>query len=548
MKSLLIGINAKYIHPAVALYQLKKNTTYETTILEFTIKENNLTILNKIKEELNNSLYSLISFSCYLWNIEKNLFIASIIKQEFPNIKIMFGGPEVGFDAKHFLEKYNFINYIIASDGEIAHHELLLYLDKKINISDVSNLRYLKNNIYIENKLLLPDLKKIHLATLDINDLENRVVYLESGRGCPYKCSYCTASLENKVRFFPLENVLDIIKELIRRRVKTVKFLDRTFNANMNYMIDILDYIDNNNICTSFQFEIVVEKFTNEAIEKVRSLKNKFLRFEIGIQSIHESVNNAVFRNQKMELLEEKLLLLRDTKKVDLHVDLIAGLPFETKEMFIESFNKVFNYQVKELQLGFLKFLRGTKLLDSVDEHGFIYDNNPPYEIISNNYMSKNDLEEIHMVEDALEKYYNSGKFKKTFNFLFENNIVNNFYQFFLNLYNNMDSSSLINLFISIDNFFKENYSNTYECLHFNLICDYLDISKTKPKIWWNISFTKEERNQLNGLILSKLNLNKEDLYRYSTIYYDKILNKIYIVIYKNYTSKSYLINNFIKE
>ena len=545
MKSLLIGINAKYIHPAMALYQLQANTTYETKILEFTIKEENYSIIQQIINEINTSKYNLISFSTYLWNIEKVLIIGKFIKQKFPNIKLMLGGPEVGYDAKYFLEKYNFIDYIIRLEGENSHHELLLFLDNLLPIDKVSNLSYLLNNTYIENKTTLPDLSKIQLATLNINDITNRIVYLESGRGCPYKCSYCTASLENKVRFFPLENVINIVKVLIEKKVKTVKFLDRTFNANMKYMIDILDFIDKNNICTTFQFEIVVEKFSIEAINKIKELKSKFLRFEIGIQSVHDNVNKAVCRSQNMELLEKNLILLRDTNKVDLHVDLIAGLPYETKEMFIYSFNKVFNYKVKELQLGFLKFLRGTKMMDQIDEHKYIYSKNPPYEIIENKYMSKEDLKEIHEVENTLEKYYNSNKFKKVFNYLFNKKLVVNFYNFFYQLNQRIDDSNLASLFKSIDNFFKDFYNNSYDELHLCLIMDYLDINKTKPKIWWDYDSTKLIRNNLNKIILKHIPLKVEELYKYSIVYYDKNLNKIYIAIYKDFKVKTYLIENF---
>ena len=410
MKALLIGINSKYIHPAMALYQLKANTNYHVDIVEYTIKQDNNLIVNDIINQINSNKYPLIGFSSYLWNIEKILFIAKVIKQKFPNIKILCGGPEVGYDAKYFLINNKEIDYIISGEGEDSFNELLEYLDNKINLNDVSNLSYLENNVYVKNTFKYPDLSKIKLATLDIPDLTNRIIYLESGRGCPYKCSYCTASLDNKVRFFPLENVLSIVKTLMEKKVKIVKFLDRTFNANMKYMIDILNFIDENNICTSFQFEIVVEKFNNEVINKISNLKNKFLRFEIGIQSTNDIVNEAVCRKQNMELLERNLLLLNNTGKVDLHVDLIAGLPYETKDSFITSFNRVFNYKAKELQLGFLKFLRGTALLDTVDEHEYKYSNVPPYEVIKNKYMSKEELDEIGF---SYIENINYKKFKK---------------------------------------------------------------------------------------------------------------------------------------
>lgn len=542
MKALLVGINAKYIHPCLAIYQLKKNTSYDVDILEFTIKEPNNTIIDTIINHINQEKINTIGFSSYLWNIEKILDISFFIKQNFPNIKIMLGGPEVGFDAKYYLTKYHQIDYIISNDGENSFHELLEFLDNLRPIKMVSNLRYLDQGKYIENEIKLPDLSKIKLATLDVNDLKNRIVYLESGRGCPYKCSYCTASLDSKVRFFPLDDVINIVKILMEKEVKTVKFLDRTFNANMKYMIDILDFIDKNNKCTTFQFEIVVEKFNDEAIKKVASLKSKFLRFEIGIQSTNDIVNESVCRKQNMALLEKNLKLLQKTNKVDLHVDLIAGLPYETKDMFINSFNRVFSYKAKELQLGFLKFLRGTKMLDYVDEHEYQYDDLPPYEIIKNKYMSVSDLQEIHVVEDMLETYYNSSKFKKTFDYLIDNNIIDNYYLFFKELHTNYNKGQLHVIFSHIDNFFKDHYNDYYDILHLLLIEDYLDIHKTKPKIWWEYNITKQDRKSLYEEIVSSTNINIEDLYRYSIVYKNNKLTKTYIAIYKNFKVETTLI------
>ncbi len=544
MKTLLIGINAKYIHPAMALYQLKANTSYETKILEFTIKQPLDTIYCHIEELLKEEKISLIGFSCYLWNIDIILKLSNIIKQNFPNIKILLGGPEVGFDAKHFLTNHPEINYIIRGEGENSFHELCMYLDNSLPLKEVSNLSYLDDFTYVENTSKVPDLSKIKLATLDIEDIENRIIYLESGRGCPYKCSYCTASLDNKVRFFDLDKVIEIVRILMKKQVKIIKFLDRTFNANMKYMMQILDIIDEENICTTFQFEIVVEKLNQEVIDRISKMRQKCLRFEIGIQSTNDIVNEAVCRRQNMLVLEKNIKLLSQTNKVDLHVDLIAGLPLETKESFINSFNKVYMYRAKELQLGFLKFLRGTALMNDIKKHEFHYDQKPPYEVISNKYMTSYDLDEIRLVEKTLELYSNSSKFQNTFNYLFNNNLINNPYQFFLNISKNLHHSQLYDLFIHIDNYFKDKYSNDYNTLHFELIKDYLENHKTKPKIWWEYKITKPERKELYEYIITKLDISIDDLYKHSIVYKNDTINKIYIIIYQNLTFKSYVLSN----
>ena len=397
MKALLIGINSKYIHPSVSLYQLRANTTYECDLIELTIKDSINTILDKLNK-LELSSYDVFACSCYLWNIDKYLELIPILKTCNSSAKIVFGGPEVAYDANYFLSNFSYIDYILEGEGELSFHELLEYLDNKRSINNVSNLHYLEDNLPSFTYAAHPDLNKIKLATLDILDYQNRIIYLESSRGCPYHCSYCTASLDNLVRYFPLEKVLNILYTLMINKTKVVKFLDRTFNANYEYMMQILDFIDMHNICTVFQFEVVGELIKEETINKIANLKSKYLRFEIGIQSTNNIVSEAVCRRQNMDKLKKNIYLLNKTNKVDLHIDLIAGLPYETKESFINSFNEAFLLRGKELQLGFLKFLRGTKMLDMVDEHEYKYSKKAPYEIISNKYLSSEDLKEIEII------------------------------------------------------------------------------------------------------------------------------------------------------
>ncbi len=537
MKALLIGINTKYIHPSISLYQLKANTDYQVDICEFIIKDKNDHIIDKISDILNSDNYNLIGFSCYLWNIEKVLNISKIIKQNFP-IKVLLGGPEVSYTSKDYFTKYSHLDYIIRGEGEVAFNELMMALDNKIDISKVSNLSYLKDNIYTENTNIIIDLSKIKLATLMTKDLDNQVVYLESSRGCPYHCAYCTASLDNNLRFFPLENVLNILLELMKRKAKIVKFLDRTFNANKEYMISILKFINENNICTTFQFEIVIDRLSDDVIEFINKLDHKFLRFEIGIQTTNNSVNKNVDRYQNMDKVKHNITLLNNTKNIDLHVDLIAGLPGETKEMFIKSFNETFYLRCKELQLGFLKFLKGTKLMSLINEYGYEYTEKSPYEVIRNSTMSTTDLDEIKKVEKGLNYYYNSYRFINTFNYLFDNNLIDNPYYFFLRLSDDINNLQLYNLFIHIDNIFKEIYINEYQNLHYELIKDYLLNHLVKPKRWWD-TLSKEERNKIFPILIDKINgINIHDLYEYSIVINNH--NKYFIIVYKNYNPVYY--------
>lgn len=537
MKALLIGINTKYIHPSISLYQLKANTSYETDIMEFIIKDKIDTIVSKITDRLNLEKYDLIAFSTYLWNVKIVLEVAKLIKQKFP-IKVLLGGPEVSYSANEFLSKFPQIDYIIRGEGEVAFNELLMHLDGILDISKVSNLSYILDSNYTENKSKIIDLNSINLATLMTKDLENQVVYLESSRGCPYRCSYCTASLDNNLRFFPLDKVLDILKELMARKAKTVKFLDRTFNANKEYMMKILSFINEHNICTTFQFEIVVDRLSSDVIDFINSLDHKYLRFEVGIQTIHNSVNKNVDRYQNMDKLKENISKLNNTNKIDLHVDLIAGLPGETKELFISSFNETFNLRCKELQLGFLKFLRGTKLMSLITEYNYIYKEEAPYEIISSSTMSVDDLEEIKMVEKSLNYYYNSNRFIRTFKYLFDRSIISNYYIFFKELSFDITNVQLYALFNHLDKYFLKHYHDIYNDIHYELICDYLLNHLVKPKKWW-VSLTKEERKDIYPYIVSNIpSISLHDLYEYSIVI--KNGNKLFIIIYKDFKPVSY--------
>lgn len=537
MKALLIGINSKYIHPSVSLYQLRANTTYECDLIELTIKDSINTILDKLNK-LELSSYNVFACSCYLWNIDKYLELIPILKTYNSSAKIVFGGPEVAYDANYFLSNFSYIDYILEGEGELSFHELLEYLDNKRSINNVSNLHYLEDNLPKFTYAAHPDLNKIKLATLDILDYQNRIIYLESSRGCPYHCSYCTASLDNKVRYFPLEKVLDILYTLMINKTKVVKFLDRTFNANYEYMMQILDFIDMHNICTVFQFEVVGELIKEEAINRIANLKSKYLRFEIGIQSTNNIVNEAVCRRQNMDKLKKNIYLLNKTNKVDLHIDLIAGLPYETKESFINSFNEAFLLRGKELQLGFLKFLRGTKMLDMVDEHEYKYSKKAPYEIISNKYLSSDDLKEIEMVEKSLNRYYNSGILPKLFNYLLDNNLVSSYYEFFKGLYKELEHYQKDELFKILDDYLKLLFPENYDYLHHILLIDYLENFKVKPKIWWDYKKIENREELFNTICMKIPSLSLELLYRYSVVLIYK--NEVFLIIYKDFNATSY--------
>ena len=539
MKTLLIGINSKYIHPTLSIYQLAYNTTYPVTLKEFTIKDNVDKIVNYIISEKPD----LVGFSVYIWNIT---IVKEIIKSiRDTNIMILLGGPEVSYNAEEYILN-NEADFIINNEGEESFHLLLTALHNNTPLFDVPNLVY-KDEKIVETTTILPNLENIKLATTNVLDYKNRIVYLESSRGCPYRCSYCVASTSNKVRMFPLDSVLNILNTLMTERVKTVKFLDRTFNADPKYLITILDFIEENNISTTFQFEIVVDRLTKEMLDKIKNYKQSTLRFEIGIQSTNDIVNKSIRRTQNMEKVKENILYLNSIPNLELHVDLIAGLPYEDISSFRNSFNETFGLFSKELQLGFLKFLKGTHLMTMIDEHEYIYDHNPPYEIIQNKYLSKEELSEIHKVEETLEKFYNSGIFKNFWSY-FKNNQILDYYQFFLDLYNYLDSQDfsflkyqIIDLFSSLNIFIKDYFKDIYHILYELLIVDYYTFFKTKPKLWGIKTLTKEEKQTSYPYIVSKISrYTLEDLYRYALVF--ELNNKLFVFIYQDFKCQSFII------
>ena len=392
---------------------------------------------------------------------------------------------------------------------------------------------YLDNNEIKFTYRKLPNINNIKQDLSLIKDFDHRVAYLESSRGCPFKCSYCMASLEDKVRFFPIEKVKQEIKYLLDNKCKTIKFLDRSFNINKEYMLDILKFIkDNDNGVSVFQFEIVGDLLDKGIIKYINeNMRKNILRFEIGVQSTHDLTTKAICRRQDFNKLKENVELLRNN--VTLHVDLIAGLPYEDFSSFRNSFNQTYLLMGDELQLGFLKELKGTKISNEKEEHNYNFDNNPPYEVIDNKYINKDELDIIRKVEESLEKYHNKGCFKRSLEYLFITNKLNPF-DTFLELTTNAEKElKYLNDDEAYKYLFKQLKDKVNEKEYLDLIkLDYLSKNKMKPKIWWDYSLSKEDRNKYFELFKEKYNVDSITFYNYSIV--DIIDNKICLFTYKD--------------
>lgn len=526
MKSLLIGINSKYIHPNIAIRLLKANTKYDVDIIEFNIKDD----INKIYDYIINNNYTVVGFSVYIWNVEiiKNL----LLKLKDKGITIILGGPEVSYNAEYYINN-NLCNFVIKNEGEEAFDLLLKHLDNKCELIDIPNV-YHKNG-YTFDKLV--DISKTKMAYDLLEDLKNQIIYIETSRGCPYHCGYCMASLDNKLRFFDIEEIKRQILALINKGGKTFKFLDRTFNAHKKNFISLIDFIilhhkPNN----SFQFEITGDLLDDDIINYINehAPKNLF-RFEIGIQSTNIKANKAVYRIQNNEKLFHNIKLIQDKGIIDLHLDLIAGLPYEDYNSFINTFNEVLSLRPKELQLGFLKLLKGTKLYEEKEKYGYKFNSSSPYDIISNTFLSKEEIEKIHIAEDAFDRFYNKGYYKTAINYVLDN--VDNAYLFFYNLgLIEITSTKLEDTFKLLDNFVKNNIKLDYDEFHKLLIIDYLNCYNIKPASWWDERITPKDKNEVlrNLYENKKLNYDLNTLYKYSLVI--PLKKNIIVVIYKNNT------------
>ncbi|MFI3251561.1 MAG: radical SAM protein [bacterium] len=508
MKVLLTAINAKYIHTNLAIRLLKKNTTYNTDIIEFTIKDEIDNVVNYITE--NN--YDIVGFSCYIWNITFIKEVCKKIKNINENTKIFLGGPEVSYNPFDYVNKY--CDFVIKDEGEEAFDLLLKHLDNKLEIEEVPNLYY--EDKFTFNKLV--DLSKVKLAYDLCDDVENRLVYIETSRGCPYKCSYCMASLDNKVRFFDIDVIKEQVLILINRGTKVFKFLDRTFNANKKNFIELIDFIvDNHKEGNSFQFEITGDLLAPEIIEYINNRCPKgLIRFEIGIQSTNIKANRAVYRIQDNVKLFNNIILIQNANIIDLHLDLIAGLPYEDYDSFKNTFNEVVDLFPLELQLGFLKILHGTKLESEVSKYGYLFDEAPPYTIIKNDFLSEEDIKKIHQVEDVFEIYYNKGYFKTSIHKILkqEKDYYEFFYEFseyLLNKNNNPLKDRFVNLIEFIKN--KEYFNDVI----IDIYIDYLSYFKLKPEpIWPKLDIKDRKQNVKN--IVDKGFFDIDTLSRYSVI------------------------------
>lgn len=536
MKTLITTLNSKFIHTSLSLRLLFVATKdkHDVDFIEYTIKDN----IQHIVDDIIQSQSDIIAFSCYIWNIEYIKEISALLKKKKPQCIIIYGGPEVTYEPKYFLENYC-VDYIISGEGEVVFDELLTALEnkKEIHISSVSYQGHISQEVACVDLSYVESLDSPYDLPQDKDDMAKRILYFETSRGCPFQCQYCLSSLEKGLRFFSEDYLKKQLDVICHSGVKTIKLLDRSFNAKAEHAIMILDYIFKNyQEGQQFQFEINADVLQQPIIDFIKeNAPAGLLRFEIGIQSTYEPTNQAVKRLQNFKRLSEVIKQLMQDGKCDLHLDLIAGLPYETYERFQQSFDDVFYFRAKELQLGFLKMLRGTSLRNDADNYGYIYQQHSPYEMIENKWLSKDDVKKIHIAEDMLEKYWNSGRFVRTMNKVMD--YEPSAFDFFYRLGCFYQQQEYKTIGYQLDELFQylDSFLNQKE-YHELLIQDYLSLFKVKPKKWYQATLTSQQRKEVIRELSEQYHLDKETLFRYAVV--EKLHQGYLVVIYKDYTCK----------
>jgi len=413
MKAVLCTLNAKYIHSSLALPYLKlfcENPSRQIEILEFTINQP----LDDIRTRLFLSRPDVLCFSCYIWNIEPILTLCRDLKLLMPECVVILGGPEVSFDAAELLGQNNSVQIIVRGEGEHTLQEVLNSMQKGDALDGIKGITYRSENGIIDNedRALIHNLDDIPSPYQgDLSEYQDRLVYYESSRGCPFNCSYCLSSTFQGVRTFALERVRSDLAILMDYGVSTVKFVDRTFNSNEKRAREIMEFIIAHNSSTRFHFEVCADLISDDFMNFLLQVPDDVFAFEIGIQSTFLPALNAVNRSCDMKRFEDNVIKLAAQGNIHLHLDLIAGLPLETYTDFRKSFNDVYRLRPDVIQLGFLKMLKGSSLRRTAKEYGYVYQDHSPYQVLSSTYMKYHDFIVLSNIERLVDRYYNSGEF-----------------------------------------------------------------------------------------------------------------------------------------
>ncbi|WP_027408393.1 B12-binding domain-containing radical SAM protein [Anoxybacteroides tepidamans] len=539
MNIICATLNAKYIHTNLAIRYLKAyaQPEFDVHIAEYTIKDPAMNVVT----DLYRKKPDIVGFSCYIWNIEETIKVVKMLKKINPNIMIVVGGPEVSYDVRDWLENVPEFDFIVIGEGEETFKQFLFQMHGERDFNSVHGLAFRQDDRIVIN----PQRNKINLANMpspfrfpeDIPHLSKRVTYIETSRGCPFSCQFCLSSIEVGVRYFDREKIKEDIRYLMKHGAKTIKFVDRTFNISRSYAMDMFQFLIEEHVPgTVFQFEITADIMRPEVIEFLnKEAPPGLFRFEIGVQSTNDEVNKLVMRKQNFAKLTRTVTMVKEGGKIAQHLDLIAGLPEEDYTSFRKTFNDVFALRPEELQLGFLKMLRGTGLRLRAPEYGYVFMDHAPYEVLKNNVLSFEEIMRIKQVEDVLEKYWNAHRMDETIEYLVTHVFPTpfDFFQEFGTYWDEQGwgriGHQLEDLFRRLYQFLQTNSLVDLAVAEALMKYDYLRNQKHKPrKPWWEEKTDKElraavyrsilEEPNVLGVAFASLHLDEKELFKHTII------------------------------
>ena len=417
MRVLLIAVNAKYIHSNPAVYSLRAyaqaalgdQPEVVIEIAEYTINQNTENILADIYRHRPD----IAAFSCYIWNWNTIQELLPELPKLLPDTKLWLGGPEVSFHAEKILAQYTQLTGIMVGEGEETFTQLVrFYHAPKGQLQDIPGLVLPQGRTQPRE---LTDMSKLPFLYEDLGKFQNRIIYYESQRGCPFRCAYCLSAIDKSVRLRDIETVKKELQYFLDHKVSQVKFIDRTFNCNAAHALTIWRYLlENDNGVTNFHFEIAADLMTEDELEVLKQMRPGLIQLEIGVQSTNEQTLHAINRYMSLEHLRQVVDKIHSFHNIHQHLDLIAGLPYEDYDSFVTSFNDVYAMRPQQLQLGFLKVLKGSPIEEKAEEYGIVYNSRPPYEVLYSRWIPYDDVLRLKGIEEMVELYYNSCQFTHT--------------------------------------------------------------------------------------------------------------------------------------
>lgn len=533
MKVVFVGINAKFSHTNIAIRYLNNELKdmVDSSFEEFTINEP----LEKIVYELHKKDADVLMFSTYIWNVDQIRKVITSLKKIKPSYTIVLGGPEVSFEKESFLRANPACDYIIYGEGERAMKEFILYKQGELSIDEVHNLAYINDNRYIKTEEApLIDMKDLRFPYEDEEALEHRTLYYEAQRGCPYRCSFCLSSAIKGLRYKPIDLVKMDLDRLIAMKPSIVKFIDRTFNSNEDFAINIIEHIlENNKTNTKFHFEITLDRMSDRFYETLKKLPKDMVQFEIGLQSINPQTLKAIQRHNDLERIKEHSQMIKELGTIHQHIDLIAGLPYEGFESFKESFNYLYDFKIEKIQLGFLKMLKGSLVRSQEEVFGYKYTDYAPYEVLKNEFLSTDEIIELKKIDYVVDKIYNEGSFKRTLEIL--ERVYTSPFAMFEDLANFIDENFGVDKTIKKENLYRLVYEfiKAKNILSDGLVkalsLDYAVNVKSQAPLDF-MPFTKLRGDKLHSILRDE-EFRKTYLWKYIEEKNKDIVNKVAIIL-----------------